>query len=169
MTNLTDRQRSILLTALQGLDLHAVQLGIEREEITTLLQLFAEPLVMPRYDPRFIAADHQSMWEGALEEAADLSTKEIAELVMDNWDLVSCIAACSVIDGNHIFEPLAEMLQWIDNKEDEEYNTGEFLREHDNGDGYPALLDFAVRMSLLNDDETELTDLGHEFVENNLL
>lgn len=161
----TDRQRSILLTALQGLDLHAIQLGIEREEITTLLKLFAEPDVMPRYDPRFTEQDQQQMWEGALEEAVDLSTKEIAQLVMDGWDLCSCVAACSVIDGHHICEDLARMLDHLRNPE-ETYVNGEFLRLNDNdGDNYAGLLDFAKRMKLINDEETELTELGVEYVE----
>ena len=123
------------------------------------------PSDMPRYDPRFNEQDLQSMWEGALEEGSNLGRKEIAELVMDSWDLVSCIAACTVIDGEHSCEPLAEMLQRIDNKGDEEYITGEFLREHDDGDGYPALLDFAKRMGLIDEAEENITDLGREYME----
>lgn len=123
------------------------------------------PSNMPRYDPRFNEQDLQSMWEGALEEGSDLGRKKIAELVMDSWDLVSCIAACTVIDGEHSCEPLAKMLQRIDNKGDEEYITGEFLREHDDGDGYPSLLDFAKRMGLIDEAEENITDLGREYME----
>ena len=123
------------------------------------------PHPMPRYDPRFNAQDQQSMFEGALEEGSDLGRKDIAQLVMASWDMVSCIAACTVIDGEHSCEPLAEMLQRIDNKGDEEYITGEFLREHDDGDGYPALLDFAKRMGLIDEAEENITDLGREYME----
>lgn len=119
---------------------------------------------LPRYDPRFTDADKQLMWLAALDEAADLKVKEIAELVMDSWDMSSCVAACTVIAGEHSCEPLAEMLQRIDNKGEEEYITGEFLREHDDGDGYPELLDYAKRMGLINVDETELTELGREYM-----
>lgn len=120
---------------------------------------------MPRNDPRFSEQDQQQMFEGALEEGSDLGRKEIAQLVLDSWDLVSCIAACSVINGEHTCEPLAEMLQRIDNQEDEAYITGQFFREHDDEDGYPAMLDFAKRMGLINEDETTITDLGREYME----
>jgi len=160
-----DRQRSILLTALQGLDLQAPQLGIDRGEITTLLKLFASPIVMPRYDPRFTEQDQQSMFEAALDEGSDLSRKEIAQLVMDSWDLCSCVAACTIIAGEHSCEDLARMLQHFANEE-ETYVNGEFLRlNDDDGDNYAALLDFAKRMKLINDDETELTELGREYME----
>lgn len=166
---LTEAQRSIVMEGLQHVFMNTPN---ERYlmEIGEIVEMFRPEIItdepnMPRYDPRFNEQDLQSMWEGALEEGSDLGRKEIAELVMDSWDLVSCIAACTVIDGEHSCEPLAEMLQRIDNKGDEEYITGEFLREHDDGDGYPALLDFAKRMGLIDEAEENITDLGREYME----
>lgn len=164
---LTEAQRAAVSDALD-IAFEGYEEGDHSPEVIASLALFDQPGPtndMPRYDPRFNEIDQQSMWEGALEEAGDLSTKDIAQLVMDSWDLVSCIAACTVIDGEHSCEPLAEMLQRIDNKGEEEYITGEFLREHDDGDGYPALLDFAKRMGLIDEAEENITDLGREYME----
>lgn len=152
-----DIAKVLMVYAFHNIEQQAVQ-EFAREIISTVI----DPV--PCHDPRFNEQDLQSMWEGALEEAGDLSTKEIAELVMDSWDLVSCIAACTVIDGNHVCEPLAEMLQHLAN-EGEDYVNGEFLRLHDDGDGYPALLDFAKRMGLIDEAEENITDLGREYME----
>lgn len=122
--------------------------------------------VMPRYDPRFTEADQQLMFEGALEEGGDLSVKEVAQLVMDTWDLTSCIAACTVIDGEHRCEELAQILQRLDQPAGEDYVNGEFLRLHDDdGDNYAGLLDFAKRMKLITEDENDCTELGKEYYE----
>jgi len=126
--------------------------------------LFPSAVTLARYDPRFTEQDLQQMWEGALEEGNDLGRKEIAELVMDGWDLTSCIAACTVINGEHRCDELAQILQRIDRRDEEDYITGEFLRLHDDdGDDYGLILDFAKRMGLINEDETEATELGKEY------
>jgi hypothetical protein len=119
---------------------------------------------MPRYDPRFNEQDQQLMFEGALEEGSDLGRKEIAQLVMDSWDLTSCIAACTIINGEHRCEELAQILQRLDQPAGEDYVNGEFLRMHDDdGDDYGLILDFAKRMGLINEEETECTELGKEY------
>lgn len=121
---------------------------------------------LPRYDDRFTELDKQNMWEGALDEGSDLDRKEIAELVLDSWDIVSCIAACTVIRGEHKCEELAHVLQHLSGKLETGHVNGEFLRAHDDdGDGYAELLDFAKRMGLIDETENELTDIGTEYMD----
>lgn len=94
-----------------------------------------------------------------MEEEIRDSLKHFAQDTLDGEDEVSIIGYAA-----DDCEALAEMLQRIDNKGDEEYITGEFLREHDDGDGYPAMLDFATRTGLLGEDEETVTDRGREFI-----
>lgn len=102
---------------------------------------------MPRYDPRFTEADQQLMFEGALDEGNDLGRKDIAQLVLDTWDLTGCIAACSIINGEHQCTELAEMLKAV---------------EDGKPVSAPELFAFAERMKLIKN--STVTDLGLEYM-----
>ena len=115
----------------------------------------------PCYDPRFTDADREAIFQSFLDEAHDMSHKDMAQILLEGAELVECIGACVPTDCE--VEHMAEMLQHLDNDE-ETYVNGEFLREHNDGDGHDVMLDFAKRMGLTNEDETKLTDLGKEFV-----
>lgn len=94
-----------------------------------------------------------------MEEEIRDSLKHFAQDTLDGEDEVSIIGYAA--DDP---EALAEMLQRIRNNGDEEHINGEFLRLHDDEDGYPAMLDFATRTGLLGEDEETVTERGVEFI-----
>lgn len=138
--------------------------------IETLLKLFKDPIIedvlVPYQLPMFTDEDRQLMFNMVLAEAADISIRDMAELLMDDLSLISCIGYA--LPPQYDVEDLARMLQHLDNPE-EDYLNGEFLRENDNdGDGYAELLDYSKRMGLIDENETELTERGKEFVGENI-
>lgn len=110
-------------------------------------------------DPRFTEEDRNLMVICVEEEIRDC-TKDLAFEQLAGEDLVDLIAyADPDPDGT------AQTIEHLGNPE-ETYVNGEFLRGlPDDGDDYPNRLDYAKRMGLINDDETELTPLGREYVE----
>lgn len=106
--------------------------------------------------PMFTEGDRETMIMSIMDV---INFRERAKDALDQSDLIDAIGyACSQDAGD-----LAHMLIHIQR---EGYVTGEFLRDHgEEEDEYPDMLDFAVRMGLLNDDETEVTERGTEFIE----
>lgn len=94
-----------------------------------------------------------------MEEEIRDSLKHYAQDALDGEDEVSIIGYAA-----DDCEALAEMLQRIANKGDEEYITGEFLREHEEDGEYSKLIDFATRTGLLGEDEETVTERGTEFI-----
>lgn len=112
--------------------------------------------------PMFTEEDQELIVTRVMEEIADCSVKDLAHSQLEGEDLVECIGYA--LPAAYEAEHMASMLQHLANEEDT-YVSGEFLREHDDdGDDYAGQLDFAKRMGLINDDETELTERGVEFV-----
>lgn len=157
-----DIAKVLLVYALHNVDREAVE-ELAREILDIKAPAAEEPHVAAWQLPMFTDQDREAIVASMMDEVADESVKDRAHDALEHLSLAETIAYVFPDD----LEPLVEMLQRIDNKSDEEHITGEFLREHNDGDDYDTMLDFAVRMSLLNDDETELTDLGREFVGNN--
>jgi AcrR family transcriptional regulator len=140
-------------------------LELTLKEFDTLMapQLkFPEPTAPIRLanDPRFTDQDREAMWDYFLDEANDMSHKDMAEILMEGADLIELIGAVFPKD----VEDVARMLE-IMTTEDDGHINGEFLRAHDDdGDDYASMLDFAKRMKLISDDEETVTDLGREFI-----
>lgn len=156
-----DIAKVLMVYAFHNVEQQAVQEFAR--EVLGIKEPTEEPHVPAWQLPMFTDQDREAIVASMMDEVADESVKDRAHDALEHLSLAETIAYVFPDD----LEPLVEMLQRIDNKSDEEHITGEFLREHDDGDDYDTMLDFAVRMSLLNDDETELTDLGREFVGNN--
>lgn len=113
-------------------------------------------------DPRFTEQDKQAIFEYFLQEAGDMSIKDMASILMDGADLVDCVTGACPVEFDP--EDVARMLEHIGNSE-EDYINGEFLRDHDDdGDNYAGMLDWSKCMKLVDDGENELTELGREFV-----
>lgn len=112
------------------------------------------------YHPMFTEQDREAIISSMMDELADESLRDRAHDALRDLPLAEVIGYVFPDD----LEALVEMLQRIDNGGDEEYITGEFLRNHNDEDDYDTMLDFCVRMNLLNADEDTLTDLGREFM-----
>lgn len=110
--------------------------------------------------PMFTEQDREAIISSMMDELADESLKHRAHDALEHMSLAETIGYVFPDD----LEALVEMLQRIDNGGDEEYITGEFLRLHNDEDDYDTMLDFCVRMKLLNEAEDTLTDLGREFM-----
>lgn len=159
-----DIAKVLMVYAFHNVDQQAVQ-EFAREIMSTVTEPVATHNAAVN-DPRFTEQDRQNIFESLLDEAGDMSRKDMAEILMDGTDLVDCVAYALPNDID--LEAIVEMLERIRADDDEAHITGEFLREHDDGDGYAMMLDFAKRMKLISDDEDELTDLGIEFVRQHL-
>lgn len=107
--------------------------------------------------PMFTDQDREAIFSSVMDMLSDESIKSRAHDYLDNAPLVEVIGHVLVDDT----EELVSMLQSIEN---EDYVNGEFLRAHDEDDEYGSLIDFAVRMDLLTDDEETVTDLGRQFI-----
>lgn len=110
--------------------------------------------------PMFTDQDREAIMSSLMDELRDEDLRDRATHHAAGLSLVETIA--------HVFPDdvgaLAEMLQRIQNGDDELHIDGEFLREHNDGDDYDTMLDYAVRVGLLNGEETLLTDTGKAFV-----
>lgn len=126
--------------------------------------------INPINDPRFTEQDREYIWHTALDEACDMSTKDVAEILLDGYELVDCVVELLDEDDR---EELASLLERVMSNDDE-YCTVAYMREHEDdlkSQGVPhehidinRLFDFAKRMKLTNEDETEVTELGREFI-----
>lgn len=110
--------------------------------------------------PMFTDQDRNALISHLMDELCDENLKDRATRHAEGLTLVETIARVFPNDA----EALAEMLQRIQNGDGELHIDGEFLREHDDGDGYDTMLNYAVRVGLLNKEETLLTDTGKAFV-----
>ena len=109
----------------------------------------------------FTEQDRETIISLMMDELANESLRHRAHGALEPMSLAETIGYAFPDD----LEALADMLQRIDNGGDEEYITGEFLRNHnDDEDDYDTMIDFCVRMNLLNAEEDTLTDLGREFI-----
>lgn len=112
--------------------------------------------------PMFTETDRTIILQAVMDEVSDCSIKDLAKDQLDDEDLVSTIAYA--IPSPFDAEEIARMLAHIGNTE-EAYLSGAFLRDHDDdGDDYAGQLDWAKRMGLINEDETDVTDRGQEFI-----
>lgn len=159
---LSDAQRIIIHDALN----HVISKGLFRPgyapEFAEVFAMFqtehAEP-ALAWNDPRFTKADRDLMLI-CVEEEISGSTRDLAVEQLENEPLIECI-------GYADLDPLetANVLRYLA-AGNPDYVNGEFLRLNDNdGDDYSARLDYAKRMGLINEEETELTDLGREYLE----
>jgi len=132
--------------------------------IETLMGIFREPItldvpIIPWLSPPFTDEDRSRMIQDVMSEIQD-TLKGVAEHMLDGYEFLELVGYASPYD----VDELVRMLQHLDNTE-ELYVTGEFLRESgEDEDDLPGQLDFAKRMGLINEEETELTELGKEFV-----
>lgn len=109
--------------------------------------------------PMFTDKDREAIVASVIDELADESIKDRAHDFLETLSLVETIGY--VFDDDN--EDLARMLD-VMTTQDDGHITGQFLRENgEDEDDYPSMLDFAVRMGLLNKEETEVTKLGLEF------
>lgn len=116
-----------------------------------------EPTVPAWQLPMFTDQDREAIVTAMMDELSDASVKDLAHDALEHLSLVETIGYVFPDDT----EELVSMLQSIEN---EDYVNGEFLRAHDEDDEYGSLIDFAVRMGLLTQDEESVTDLGRQFI-----
>lgn len=117
--------------------------------------------------PMFTPEDQNLIVTRVMEEISDCSMKDLAHNHLEDEDLINCIGYA--MPSPYEVNIMAELLQHMEHggceDPDHQCASGDFLRAHDDdGDDYAGQLDFAKRMGLINEEETELTDRGREFV-----
>lgn len=106
--------------------------------------------------PMFTDEDRELIVERVMDEVGDTSIKDLAHEQLDNEDLIETISyAC----GDP--EEMAQILDSLGTQDDQV--SGEFMRIHDEDGELAIYLDFAKRMGLINEGETEVTERGEEF------
>ncbi len=121
-------------------------------------ELIADIETIRAYDlPMFTDEDKKTIFTMVEDELSSESIKDRVWDYIETMETLECI--CYACEDT---QAMADMLIHIDQ---EPTVTGEFLRLHDDEDNYPTMIDFAVRMGLLNDEETGVTDLGREFID----
>ncbi len=146
--------------------------GPDLIETNTLMSFVVENLERPPGDmfpdktpcwqlPMFTDKDREAMVSTWRDKLLDEDPRDWARAELEGLDLIDTIASIFPDDE----EALVDVLRYLDPQQEDSFVSGEFLRENDDDDDYPSLLDFAKRMGLIDEQETEITDRGREFME----
>lgn len=112
-------------------------------------------------NPMFTEKDRQAIFDNVREEVEqEFDSKYETRKLIEKLSLAETIGYIFPDDVG----VLVEMLQRIDNDDEEQHISGEFLRLNNDEDDYDTMLDFCVRMKLLNETEDTVTELGKQFI-----
>lgn len=166
---LTEAQRSLINDALEIAyeeDMTGDFQGrVSPEDMLKLTGLFADPITklddQPVWlNPMFTEADQERIFDTMRDEVSDMSIRDLTHVMLDEASLAEVIGYA--LDD---VEDFVMTIQHLANEGDD-YASGEFMRNvtHPGEDNYAEHLDIAKRFKLIDPEETELTELGREFM-----
>lgn len=127
------------------------------DHMVSALEQLPGDISMPIWrSPLFTDEEQDLMVNEKKDEISDC-LKDVAIEQLDREDFLDLMGY--VID----IEEMVELLDHIGDQDDQV--TGQFLRYHADHIGDLEVLSQARRFKLINEEETEITDLGHQFVE----